>query len=333
MHPRALRPEVGRTIKLAPMSMPVSTILGRTIGWLSPVIAGVLLTTAPDLAAQPIDEPAARPLTGVLRRIKDTGVVHLGYRQSAVPFSFASQSGRPLGYSIDLCHAIVEDIASAIGGDALRLEYRLVTPTNRIDQVVEGKIDLECGTTTSTTERRQRVAFSPLIFIAGTRLLVKRGAPIHSLRDLNGRTVIVVRGTTNEAAMKGLAADRARNIHLLVADDYPAALAKLKAGDGSALAADDVLMVGLLAAQRLGKEYAIVGELLSYEPYGIMFAKDDAPLAEAVKSTFIRLATSREIRSIYNQWFMRPLPSGVRLGLPFSGHLERSFEILGLPPE
>lgn len=292
----------------------------------------VLLIGAGNANAQYVDERPALQLTGVLKRIKEGRVVRLGHREAAIPFSFASH-GQVAGYSIDLCRAIVDDIAAAIGVESLRIEFRPVTPADRIDQVVDGRIDLECGATTNTAERRKRVAFSPLIFVAGTRLLAKRGSPVRSLRDLAGRTVVVVRGTTNEEVMRHYAADSTRRLTLLVADDYAGALGQIGTGAAQALAADDVLLAGYLAEQGLRRNYAIVGDLLSYEPYGIMFARDDAALAEVVNTTFARLATSREIRSIYNTWFVRPLPSGVRLGLPLSGRLERSFEILGLPPE
>jgi len=294
-------------------------------------LAGVLL--AGGAFAQAVDEREARPLAGALKRIKAAGVVRLGYRQAAIPFSLEGPGGRPYGYSIDLCEVIVEQIAEAVGVAVLRVEYRRVTPADRIAQVVDGQIDLECGATTSNAERRRQVAFSPLIYVAGTRLLVKRGSAIRSLRDLAGRTVAVVRGTTNEQAMRQLAAARTRSFTVLVADDYERALEQLASGAADALAADDILLTSYVAEKGLRGQYAVVGELLSYEPYGIMFARGDAPLAEAVDAAFRRLATTREIRWIYNKWFLRSLPSGIRLGLPMSAQLERSFEVLGLPPD
>jgi len=108
-------------------------------------------------AAQAGDDPAAQRLTGVLKRIKNAGVVHLGVRESAVPFSSINASGQASGYSVDLCLAIVDDIAEAIGAGALRVEYRKVTPVDRIEQVVDGRVDLECGSTTNTAERAERV--------------------------------------------------------------------------------------------------------------------------------------------------------------------------------
>jgi ABC-type amino acid transport substrate-binding protein len=290
------------------------------------------VAAANDASAQ-VDAPPARTLTGVLKRIKSSGVVRIGYRSQAAPFSYEVREGQPHGYSIDLCEAIVADIAGVIGVSSLRTEYRRVTPSDRIDQVVDGRVDLECGASTNTAERRTRVAFSPLTFVSGTRLLVRRGAGVHSLRDLAGRRVVVVRGTTNEAVVRQFAARSAPAFALLMADDQAQALTSLADGRADALAGDDILIIATLVESGLQRQYAVVGELLSYEPYGIMFARDDAPLAEAVDATFRRLAVTREIRWIYDKWFMRSLPSGVRLGVPMSIQLERSFQVLGLPPD
>ena len=292
--------------------------------------AACCLLAAP-VSAQLDDEP--RALTGVLKRIKDARVVRLGAREAAVPFASINASGQASGYSIDLCLAIVDDLAAAIGVNSLRVEYRRVTPADRIEQVVDGRIDLECGATTNTAERRERVAFSPPTFIAGTRLLVKRGSPVRSLRDLAGHKVVVVRGTTNETAMRRWAAAPGRQLQLLVAEGYEAALARVASGEAAALAADDVLLAGHIAERRLQRDYAIVGELLSYEPYGIVYARNDEGLDAVVRATFTRLAASGEIRSIYNKWFTRPLPSGVQLRWPMNTQLARTFERLGMPPE
>ena len=296
------------------------------------IVLGVLLA-ANDASAQ-VDEPAVRTLG---RRAQAHQVLgrgaHRRSRAEAVPFSYEVREGQPHGYSIDLCAAIVADIAGEIGAASLRTEYRRVTPADRIDQVADGRVDLECGASTNTAERRTRVAFSPLTFVSGTRLLVRRGEGVHSLRELAGRRVAVVRGTTNEAVIRQFSGRPDSAFAVLAADDHAQAMAWLGDGRVDALAADDILIVALLAERGLQRQYAVVGELLSYEPYGIMFARDDAPLAAVVDATFRRLATTREIRWIYDKWFMRSLPSGVRLGMPMSIQLQRSLQVLGLPPE
>jgi glutamate/aspartate transport system substrate-binding protein len=285
----------------------------------------------PGAQAQLVEERDARALTGTLKRIKEAGIVRIGYRENAVPFSYRGADGKPYGYSIDLCREIVIDIADAVGVTTLRTEYVAVTPTDRFRQLTDRRIDLECGATTSTASRREQFAFSPITFIAGTQLLVLRGSGVRSPRDLDGRTIVVVRGTANEDVMRQLIARRFPRVRLAVADDYERAVAEIASGVSAALAADDVLLYSYVAERGLQRQFAIVGELLSYEPYGLMYRKDEAALDAVVRTALVRLATSREIRVIYNRWFLRPLPSGVRLGLPMSPQLERTFQVLGMP--
>lgn len=295
------------------------------------------LTGVAPAAAQPRDQEAtfvpAEALTGALARIRRAGVVRLGYREQALPFSFGKPGGTPYGYSIDLCLAIVEEIAEATGGRALGIEYRRVTPEDRIERVERGEIDLECGATTQTAERRARVAFSPLTFVTGTRLAVPRGSPLRTRRDLDGRRIAVARGTTNERAVREHIARAGLRTEVVTVSEVADAFALVAAGGADALASDEVLLLGWLAEKGQRARWDLVGELLSYEPYGIMFARDDAPLADVVASTFGRLARTRELRWIYRRWFERQLPSGVRFGLPMSPPLQRAFELLGLPPE
>lgn len=273
-------------------------------------------------------------LTGRLERIKATGTVRLGFREGAIPFSYLGPDGKPAGYTLDLCHAIVATIAADLGSTRpLRVEYVQVDPQNRIERVTSGAVDLECGATTSTAERRRRVAFSPVIFVTGTRLAVPRGSPVRDVAGLAGRGVVVARGTTNEAAMREVIRLRGIDATLVVAETYADALALLRSGGADALAADDVLLHAQVTATGRLREHRIVGEMLSFEPYGIMFPRDDPALADAVDRTLRSLAQSRELAWIYERWFVRPLPSGQRLDLPMSVQLRRSLEMIGLPPE
>lgn len=305
-----------RSISLACVGLGLVVLLGNPTAW-----------------PQAADDEPARVLSGTLARIKSSGIVRIGYREQAVPFSYVGPDRVPLGYSIDLCREIVEDIARELGADALTIEYRRVTPADRLDQIVARAIDLECGATTTTEARRGQVSFSPLIFVSGTKLLVRRGDTARSVQDLRGRKIVAVRGTTNEAAMRALVAKRGSGFELVVEEGYAQALARLAARDVDALAADDILLTGMIAERGLRDRYRIVGELLSHEPYGIVFAHDDAPLARVVQRSFERLATTRELRWIYARWFERSLPSGMRLGVAMSTELEAAFEMLGLPPE
>ena len=299
--------------------------------------AGFVLAVFAPACSQPaaVAAPAAgaEVLTGTLARIRHSGVVRIGYRERALPFSFAGAGGIPYGYSIDLCMAIVEQIADAIGGRTPRIEYRRVTPGDRIDLVVRGEIDLECGATSNTPQRRQQVAFSPVTFVTGTKLAVGRTSGLRSRRDLEGRTIAVARGTTNEEAIRHIIATERRRVAVVATEDLEKAFALLADGKADAVASDDVLLLGYLAESGLRGAYVVVGEFVSFDSYGIMFARDDPALAATVAAAFERLAVTRELRWIYQRWFVRQLPSGIRLGLPMSPHLQRSFELIGLPPE
>ncbi len=272
-------------------------------------------------------------LAGALKRVAQSGTLRIGYRADAAPFSFVSKAGEVHGYSIDLCRAIAESIGDGIGGAPPKLEFRQVSAADRLDQVAAGAVDLECGSTTNTAARRQRVAFSPPIFITGTRLAVRRDAGIRGLADLAGRAVAVVRGTTNEEALRGIVARQGLRIGVVVTDDLPQAFALLAAGRVDAVGGDDVLLVGELVRTGVRARHAVVGPLLTFERYGIVYARDDPGLAATVARALHDLARAGELARIYDKWFVRVLPNGERMGMPMGPELTRAFEILGMPSE
>lgn len=285
------------------------------------------------LAATPAS--AIEVLTGTLRSVAERGEIVLGYRESSVPFSFVEGkqpdgSPRPIGYAIDLCGEIADDVQAAIGRP-VKIRYAPVTAETRIEAVTSGKIDLECGSTTANAERRKQVAFSPVDYISATQLLVRRGSGIASYRDLGGRTVVVTAGTTNEKAVRDQLARLKINAQVVTAPDHAASYAMVKAGKADAFATDDVLLYGLIATDaKDGADYTVLPDKLSYEPYGIMFRKDDSELAGLVQQTFTRLAESRALRWTYERWFLKRLPNGERLDIPMSNDLRVSFQLMGL---
>jgi glutamate/aspartate transport system substrate-binding protein len=296
--------------------------------------AAALLALAPVPGATQDDRfPPAEVLAGTLKRVAQSGTLRLGYRADAAPFSFVSKAGEVHGYSIDLCRALGTAIGEEIGGVPPRVELRQVTAVDRLDRVAAGDVDLECGSTTNTAARRQRVAFSPPIFITGTRLAVRRDAGIRGLPDLAGRSLAVVRGTTNEEALRAIVARNGLRTGIVATDDLAQAFALLAAGRVDAVGGDDVLLVGQLVRAGERARHAVVGPLLTFERYGIAFARDDRQLAATVERAMHDLARSGELRRIYNKWFVRTLPNGERLDMPMGPELERAFEILGMPPE
>ena len=277
--------------------------------------------------------PAARAqeLTGTLKKIKDSKTMTLGYRESSIPFSYVNKVGEPIGYSIDLCNAVVDEVSKELEGVEIAVNYKKVTAETRISAVKSGEVDLECGSTTASFERKKDVAFSPIFFIAGTKLLVPRSSGISSYRDLRDKTVVVTAGTTNEAAVRAISDKQHLGIRFLVGNDHAESFAMLKEGKADAFATDDALLYGLVATSRLGDRYHVVGEYLSYDPYGLMYRKDDPDFAAIVDRTFSRLAQSRELVQLYNKWFQQRLPTGETLDLPMSPQLEEIFLVEGVP--
>jgi glutamate/aspartate transport system substrate-binding protein len=277
--------------------------------------------------------PAARAqeLTGTLKKIKDSKTVTLGYRESSIPFSYVNKVGEPIGYSIDLCNAVVDEVSKELEGVEIAVKYKKVTAETRIPAVQSGEVDLECGSTTANFERKKEVAFSPIFFVAGTKLLVPRSSGISSYLDLRDRAVVVTAGTTNEAAVRAISDKQHLGIKFLVGTDHAESFAMLKEGKADAFATDDVLLYGLAATARSGDQYHVVGEYLSYDPYGLMYRKDDPDFAAIVDRTFSRLAQSRELVQLYNKWFQQRLPTGETLDLPMSPQLDEIFRVEGVP--
>ena len=293
--------------------------MNRLTGWRRP-LAALLLIAAPLLAAAQTSN-SATTLTGTLAKVRESGTILIGHRETSIPFSYLSARGEPIGYSIDLCKLLVDAINEEIGREVV-IKWVPVTSDSRIPAVMNGQVDLECGSTTNNLERQKQVAFSPTMFVSGTKLLVKKGSPIKSFRDLAGKKVVVTSGTTNEKTMRELAAKFKVDMTIGVAADHAASFAQLQAGQVDAFATDDVLLYGLLAQNKVQSDYVVTGDFLSYDPYGIMYRKGDTQLAQLINDTFHNLAEDREIERRYTRWFLRKLPSGVSLDLAMSPQLE-----------
>jgi glutamate/aspartate transport system substrate-binding protein len=269
-------------------------------------------------------------LTGTLKKVHDSGTVTLGYRDASFPFSFVRDgAAQPRGYAIDLCLGVVEEIVRELNGKTTKVAYAEVTSDTRMEAVKSGKVDLECGSTTSNAERQKSVAFSPITYVAGTKLLVKRGSGIGSYRDLGGKTLVVTSGTTNEAALKQLNDRYKLGITIVSARDHDASYAMLADGKADAFATDDVLLYGFIAARKAEAAMAVVGDFITYEPYGLMFRRDDPLMATAVTRAFIGMAQRRALTATYRRWFLQPAPTGEFLNLPMSVQLTEVFRGMG----
>jgi glutamate/aspartate transport system substrate-binding protein len=273
-------------------------------------------------------QTAGEGLSPTLANIKRTHVVRLGYRESSPPFSFLDQSNRPIGYSLELCEAIVEEIGVEVDDANLRIEYVKVTSDDRIAAVLQNKVDLECGSTTANAERAKQVAFSPLMFVAGTKLMVPRSSTISAPTDLKGKTVVVTKGTTNEQAMHNVDKKFSLGLNILTSPDHEQSYQMLVDGKADAFATDDILLYGLIARHKSKDTVKVTGEYLSYDPYGIMFRKGEPQIKEVVERTFRKLGSGRDLVPLYNKWFVGRLPTGERLGVSISPQLEEAFKVL-----
>jgi glutamate/aspartate transport system substrate-binding protein len=284
-------------------------------------LAGGLPAAAQDLGV----------LAGTLKKIHDTGTITLGYRESSLPFSYLNKRQQPIGYSIDLCREIVEETSSDLDGMDIKVVFSPVTAADRFDKVKSGAIDLECGSSTSNLQRQEETAFSPVFFVAGTKLMVPTTSSVQSYRDLAGKTVVVTTGTTNEAALRTLSDKEGLRINIITSPEHAQSVAMLAAGKADAFATDDVLLYGFIATNPAARDMKVVGDFLSYDPYGLAYQRDDPAFAAVVEGTFARMAGERRLEELYNKWFMHRLPTGETLNLPISPQLAEIFRVLGAP--
>src|ERR1700736_1928618 len=296
--------------------------LGRTIRAAGLLLAASLLTTAAQ--AQTGNEG----LSPTLANIKQTHVVHLGYREASPPFSFLDQANRPIGYSLELCEAIVDEIGIEVDDANLKIEYVKVTSDDRIPAVLANKIDLECGSTTANAERAKQVAFSPLMFVAGTKLMVPKASSVQSVTDLKGKTVVVTKGTTNEQAMHNADKKFALGLNIVTSPDHEQSYQMLVDGKADAFATDDILLYALIARHKAQDKFRVTGDYLSYDPYGIMFRKGEPQLTAVVERTFRKLGTNHDLVPLYHKWFVSRLPTGEKLNVAISPQLEDAFKAL-----
>ncbi len=281
-------------------------------------------------------------LSGTLKTINARGTIFIGYRTTSLPFSFLNKAGQPIGFSVDICHGIAEDVARMLHRDLIeadapawqtgvRIVYVPVAADERLPKVVSGAIDLECGSTTANAERGKTVAFSPVFFLSGTKLLVPVKSGITSYRGLSGRTVVVGTGTTNADVMRGLANRVSPPFSVVEAPNLDAAYAMLVAGKADAFASDDILLAGYVATRPEGHGYNVVGDYLSFEPYAIALRKGDQQFSDLVKESFARMASEGTLGRLYNRWLVDRLPTGETMAVPMSPYLTEMYRALGQP--
>ncbi len=272
--------------------------------------------------------PAYSGESMVLERIKERGSINMGHRESSVPFSYIGSDGKPQGYSVDLCMKIVEAVKVELELPNLEVNLVPVTSQTRIALMANGTIDLECGSTTNNLTRQKQVDYLSTTFITGTKIASRKGSGIKEIEDLEGKTIALSLGTTNEKAIKRVAAANGINIKTLMVKDHPQGWLAVESGRADAYASDDVLLYGLISKSKNPEEFQVTGRFLSFDPYGIMVPQNDSLYRRIGTVTLADLMRSGEAKSIYDKWF-NPGPTGINM--PMSDTLKTAFEIQALP--
>ncbi|AJC23605.2 ABC transporter [Pandoraea pulmonicola] len=245
-------------------------------------------------------------LTGTLKKIRETGLITLGYREAAIPFSYVNDKGKPVGYTMDLCHAVVDAVKTALDMPNLRVREMSITPQNRIPLVKNGTVDLDCAPNTITPERAEQVGFSNPYYVSEVRLLVNRKDNIRGLEDLKGQNLVASAGSTGERLAR-IQADKG-GFRVIPARDHGESMMTLETGRAKAFALDDVLLAGLRANAREPGDFVIVGAPLETERNALMLRRDDPQFKTFVDTTLAHVFSSGEIRRIQRKWFQQPIP-------------------------
>lgn len=241
-------------------------------------------------------------LDGTLKKIKGSSTFTLGYLTSAPPFSFPGPDKRPVGYSIDLCTHIASGIQKQLGIN-LKLTWVPVTTENRIDMVASGKVDIECGTSTASLSRQERVDFSLMTFVDGGGLLTKKDLVLGAVADLADKRIAVIPGTTTETALSKFLKEEFVSVQLVRVKNHVEGLAAIEKGSADAFASDRSILVGLAVTSKDPSRFALPNILFSYEPYGFMVRRNDAAFRLAVNRALAGLYRSGDIVAIYDRWF------------------------------
>ncbi|HEY8100761.1 MAG TPA: amino acid ABC transporter substrate-binding protein [Burkholderiaceae bacterium] len=265
--------------------------------------------------------------SATLKKIKASGSITLGVRESSVPFTYLDDKQNYQGYSLDLCMKVVSAIQKQLHLSQLAVKLNPVTSATRIPLMANGTIDLECGSTTNNAERQQQVAFAPSMFLTATRLLSKKSSHINGLADLKGKILVSTSGTANLKELTALNAERNLGITIVPAKDHAEAFLMVETGRAAAFGMDDVLLASLAASSKTPAAYMISQESLIPEPYGIMMRRGDPEFKKLVDAEISRIYTSGEINRIYAKWFQSPIPpKGINLNWPMTEQLKNAFK-------
>jgi glutamate/aspartate transport system substrate-binding protein len=272
-------------------------------------IAGALLMFFGSAAAQ----------TDTLKKIKESGSIAVGVRDASGAMSFALGPGKYTGFHVEICERVIADIKKAVQLDKLDVNYQLVTPQNRIPLVVNGTVDIECGTTTNNAARQKDVAFAPTLYVEGVRIAVKSTSGIATPAQLSGKTVAATTGSTSVQVLRKLKRDSVKEINEVLAKDNSEGFLLLESGRAEGFAADGQILATLISRSKEPAQYKLLDQVLSVEPIAIMIPKGDPAFKKLVDQSIGSLAKSGEVARIYDKWFLQPIPpNNSKVGLPAS---------------
>ncbi|WP_137936002.1 glutamate/aspartate ABC transporter substrate-binding protein [Chitinivorax sp. B] len=265
----------------------------------------------------------AAELTGTLKKIKDSGSITIGHRESSIPFSYMDDKQKVVGYSHEIAMAVVNEVKKQLSTPGLIVKLNSVTSQTRIPLVQNGTVDLECGSTTNNTERQKQVAFSNSIFVIGTRLMTKKDSGVKDFPDLSGKNVVTTAGTTSERIIRKMNAEKSMGMNIISAKDHGESFLMLETGRAVAFMMDDALLYGEMAKAKNAKDWVVTGKPQSFEAYGCMMRKDDPQFKKVVDDTIAGLMKSGKVNEIYKRWFQSPIPpKGLNLNFPLSDDMQ-----------
>lgn len=270
---------------------------------------------------------AAEELNGTLKKIKDTGVIVVGHRESSVPFAYYDLQQNPVGYGMDYAHKIVEAVKTKLNMPKLQVRYVPITSQNRIPLLQNGTYDFECGSTTNNLERQKQVDFSNTFFIVGTRLLTHKDSGIKDFNDLIGKNVVVTSGTTSEVLLNKMLDKPGFSVNVISVKDHGDAFRTIESGRAVAFFVDDALLAGERAKAKNPTDWIIVGTPQSYEAYGCMTRKGDKQFKALVDQTIAQAQQSGEAVKWFNRWFTQPIPPrGMNMNFQLSDEMQALFK-------
>jgi glutamate/aspartate transport system substrate-binding protein len=272
-------------------------------------------------------QASAQDLTGTLKKVKDTGTITIGYRDSSIPFSYLDDNQKPIGFAIDICRVIVDAVKAELKLDKMQVEFSPVTSSTRIPLLANGTIDLECGSTTNNPERLKQVAFTNTHFLTATRFVSKKASKLNSIDDLKGKSVASSSGTTNIKQLTEANAARNLGINIIPAKEHAETFLMVETDRAVAGVLDDILLASFVAGSKEPAAYVLSQDAFSKpEPYGIMIRKDDPAFKKVADAATSALYKSADGQKLYDKWFMQKIaPKGLNLNTPIGAELKQAF--------